>query len=795
MEQETLKRLEFDKILRMLEEHTSFSLARSEAQKVGPTNDFRQARRRLEQTDEAYRFLHRFGDLPYGGITDIIPLVRRAGRGGMLDAEELLAVGRTLVGVRKIKRMILKATEKAEDAYPWLRSEAQALGEFPRLERAVAAAVDEQGRIRDDASPELSRLRRQMRQLESRMRERLEAMIRDPDIVRMLQEPIITVRNDHLVLPVKAHFRNALGGVVHDQSASGSTLFVEPAAVAEDNRRLQLVRLQERQEVERILRQLSAMVGEEADAISELVERLAALDVVLAKARLAKAMGATLPVLNDAGILRLKKARHPLVNPAAVVPIDVELGDTYRTLIITGPNTGGKTVTLKTIGLLSAMAASGLFVPAADGSELAIFSGIYADIGDEQSIEQSLSTFSGHMRNIVGMLEKADGKALLLFDELGAGTDPQEGAALAVAILEEAHRRGCRVVATTHYSELKAYAYNREGVMNASVEFDVESLRPTYRLLIGIPGRSNAFAIAERLGLPERVLAMARERLKEDDRQLETMVRTLEEQHRSMEAQRAEVAALEKALREKEAELVRREAELWRKEQALKTDMVRQVAAVVEAARRETADLVAQLKEMANRQAVKPHQIIEWEKRLEQVADRTEARAASGREPAGVPEGETGNLPLAVGCEVLVRSLGQRGVVEALQGDQATVRIGAMKLNVPQRQLQVLSPAKKTASGGPSGLLAVRVMAENRSVRPELDMRGMRVEEALAGLDKYLDEVIMAGLKQVRIIHGKGTGSLRQAVQEYLRRHSRVASFRLGNYNEGGSGVTVVELK
>jgi len=796
LERETLKRLEFDKILHMLEQRASFSLSQSEAQKVGPTADGDEARRWLRQTDEAYRYLHQFGDLPYGGVVDITPVVRRAGRGGVLDAEELLAVAQTLLGGRKIKRTVLKATEKAPDMFPWLQAVANSIAEYPRIEQAIAAAIDEQGNIRDDASPELARLRRQMRLVENRMRERLEAMIRDPEIVRMLQEPIITVRYDHLVLPVKAHYRNVLGGVVYDQSASGSTVFVEPAAVAEDNRRLQSLRAEERQEIERILRQLSALVGEEAAALHDLVAQLAALDVVMAKARLAKAMGATLPALNDAGVIRLKKARHPLVDPAKVVPIDVELGADYRTLIITGPNTGGKTVTLKTIGLLSAMAASGLFVPAADGSELAVFSGIYADIGDEQSIEQSLSTFSSHMRNIVKMLERADGKALLLFDELGAGTDPQEGAALAIAILEEVHSRGCRVVATTHYSELKAYAYNREGVTNASVEFDVETLRPTYRLLIGIPGRSNAFAIAERLGLPQKVLAVARDQMDEDNRQLDTMVRTLQEQHQSMEAQLAEVAALRAELAAKEAELARREKELLRQQQRLKSEMVRQVAEVVEAARRETADLVAELKEMAKQTAVKPHQISEWEKGLERIVARTESAAdVSGETDKIEPGNDAALLPLAPGCEVMVRPFGQRGVVEALQGEQATVRMGAMKLNVAKKQLQVLAPAKKTPSTASPGIAVTRVVAENRSVRPELDMRGMRVEEALADLDKYLDEVVMAGFKQVRLIHGKGTGSLRQAIQDYLRHHSQVGSYRLGNYNEGGSGVTVVELK
>ncbi len=790
MEQASLKRLEYDKICAMLQEHTSFSLSRNDAQALQPTKDIRQAREWLAQTDEAYRFLHQYGDLPYGGIVDITPSVRRAERGGMLDAGELWAIGQTLQGARKIRRTVLKATEKTAD-FPWLQQEATALAEFLRLEQAIAQAVDEQAHIRDEASPELSRIRRHIRSVENRMRERLEAMIRDPDIVRMLQEPIITVRHDHWVLPVKAHYRHVLGGVVYDQSASGSTLFIEPPAVAEDHRHLQALRVQERQEMERILRQLSGLVGQEAAALIETVSRLAKLDVVLAKARLARAMGATLPELNDAGVIRLKKARHPLIDPAVVVPIDVELGDAYHTLIITGPNTGGKTVTLKTIGLLAAMAASGLFVPAADGSELAVFSGIYADIGDEQSIEQSLSTFSSHMRNIVAMLAAADEKALLLFDELGAGTDPQEGAALAVAILEEVHRRGCRVVATTHYSELKAYAYSRDGVMNASVEFDVESLRPTYRLLVGVPGRSNAFAIAERLGLPASVLAMAREQLNEDTRQLDTMVHTLERQHQDLEAQLADVAALRKQLEAQSAELARREAALARQQEQLRTKMAQEVAAVVEAAQKEAEKLLDELKELAKQQSVKPHQLTDWQKRMEQIAARTNMDSVPW-EARTVSRKQGPDVPLEPGCEVLVPPFGQRGVVETVQGEQVTVRLGQMKLNVPKKQLQIVAAAKKPTTP----VSAVRVVSDSsRTVSPELDLRGKRVDDALLDLDKYLDEAVMAGLKQVRLIHGKGTGSLRQAIQDYLRRHTQVGAYRLGNYNEGGSGVTVVELK
>ncbi len=792
MEQNTLKRLEFDKICQMLQKHASFSLSRDKAISVRPTPDFEQAAGWLHQTDEGYRLLFQFGDLPFGGIQDISPSVDRAGKGGLLTPEALLAVQWTLQGARKLKRYLLKQTEKDAEAYPYLRTQAEAIEEFPEVEQGIAAAIDEQAAIRDDASLELTRIRRQMRHLESRMRERLEAMIRDPNILRMLQEPLITIRHDHLVLPVKAHYRNVFGGVVYDQSASGSTLFIEPDVVARDNRQLQELRVQERKEEERILRRLSAMVGEADKAILQLVERLADLDLVMAKARLAREMAASKPELNDQGIIRLRKAKHPLLDPATVVPIDLELGVTFRTLVITGPNTGGKTVTLKTIGLLSCMAMAGLFVPAAEGTQVSVFSGIYVDIGDEQSIEQNLSTFSSHMRNMIDMLERADAKALLLFDELGAGTDPQEGAALATAILEEVHRRGCRVVATTHYSELKAYAYNREGVSNASVEFDVESLRPTYRLMVGVPGRSNAFVIAERLGLPRHVLQMAREQLDEDSRHWEAMVSSLEQRHQQMEEQLEELAALRKELAEKERQLARRDMELMRERQRLQDEMSRKVEEVVEAARKEAAGLLAELKERVKQSsAVKPHQITEWEKKLEQISARQEQPTIDRSYTFQKERGDASDAPLLPGSEVLVLPFGQRGTVVELQGEQALVQMGQIKLSLSKHQLQLVE-SKKKQSPAPA---MVRLVTQERPVRPELDLRGQRVDEALAELDKYLDEVSLAGLKQVHLIHGKGTGSLRQAIQEYLRTHPQVNSYRLGNYHEGGSGVTVVVLK
>lgn len=791
MEQDTLKRLEFDKVCQMLQKHARFSRSREMAFSLWPTTVPEEAKQWLSQTDEGYRLLVKFGDPPFGGIRDISSSVDRAGRGGLLLPEELLAVQLTLEGSRKLKRFLLKHTEKEAPVFPYLRTQAEEIEEFPAVEKAIAAAVDEQAAIRDEASPELARIRRQMRNLENRMRERLEAMIRDPNVIRMLQEPLVTVRHDHLVLPVKAHFRNVFGGVVYDQSASGSTLFIEPDAVARDNLKLQELRVQEQKEEERILRRLSAMVGELSEPLLQLVERLADLDLVMAKARLAREMGASRPKLNDQGRIRLRQAKHPLIDPAAVVPIDVELGASFRTLVITGPNTGGKTVTLKTIGLFSCMAMAGLFVPAAEGTELAVFSGIYVDIGDEQSIEQNLSTFSSHMRNIIGMLEKADGKALLLFDELGAGTDPQEGAALAIAILEEVHRRGCRVVATTHYSELKAYAYNREGVSNASVEFDVESLRPTYRLMMGVPGRSNAFAIAERLGLPKHVLEMAREQLDEDSRQLEAMVSSLEQRHQQMEEQLEEVAALRRELAEKERQLARRERELARERQRLQAEMSQKVHDVVEAARKEAAGLLDELKELVKQgAAVKPHQIIEWEKKLEQISSNHE----QSRKRSDTERGESGDAPaepILPGSEVLVLPFGKRGTVVELQGEQALVQMGQIKLSLGKDQLKPVQAEKKQPPAPPM----VRVVTQERAVRPELDLRGHRVDEALAKLDKYLDEVSLAGLKQVVLIHGKGTGSLRQGIQEYLRKHPQVGSYRLGNYNEGGSGVTVVQLK
>ena len=534
MKQKVLKILEFDKVKEQLLEHVSSSLGRAEAEKLIPSTDFDEVVQRQEETDEAVKVLRLKGNIPLGGIFDIRPHVKRAVIGGMLSSHELMQVASTVHASRQIKRFIEDFAE-SDPTIPFLLAEVEKVIVLAELEQDIKNAIDDNGEVLDSASDTLRSLRNQQRTKEARVRERLESMIRSSNAQKMLSDAIVTIRNDRFVIPVKQEYRGHYGGIIHDQSASGQTLFIEPQAIVQLNNELQSIRIKEQQEIERILMILSAQTGENSHELETITEVLANIDFMFAKARYSGKIKGSKPIMNNEGRISLVKARHPLISMDEVVANDIILGKDYTTILITGPNTGGKTVTLKTVGLCTLMAQAGLQVPALDGSEMAVFGAVYADIGDEQSIEQSLSTFSSHMVNIVDILKTVDFEGLVLFDELGAGTDPQEGAALAISILDEVYKRGARVIATTHYPELKAYGYNREGVVNASVEFDIETLSPTYRLLIGVPGRSNAFEISKRLGLSDSVIQLARSYVSEDSQQVENMIASLEDSKRQAE--------------------------------------------------------------------------------------------------------------------------------------------------------------------------------------------------------------------------------------------------------------------
>ncbi len=616
-----LRVLEYQKMKEQIREHISSSLGLKQLQQLTPSVELDEVENWQKDTAEGVKVLRLKGQVPLGGIFDVTAHAKRAKIGGMLSASELNEVASTIYGSRRLKKFIMTMVDEEEISLPKLYEYVQQIFTLTDTEKAIKQCIDDHGQVLDTASPALRTIRQQVKSYESAIRSKLENTIRSSNTQKMLSDAIITIRNERFVIPVKQEYRSAFGGIVHDQSASGATLFIEPQAVVTINNQLREAKGKEEREVERILIELTNRVAEIADELIVNVTILGKIDFIFAKARYAKQIRATEPLLNDRGFMNLKKARHPLLSDHEVVPIDVELGDQFRSLIITGPNTGGKTVTLKTVGLLTLMAQSGLHIPVEEESELAVFKKVFADIGDEQSIEQSLSTFSSHMTNIVDILSKVDFQSLVLFDELGAGTDPTEGAALAIAILDDVYKRGACTVATTHYSELKGYAYNREGVMNASVEFNVETLRPTYRLLIGVPGRSNAFAISKRLGLDEQIIERAKEQIDSETNQIESMIASLETSQKSAESEW------------NEAEVIRHEAEQLRKElkeelksfekqkERLLKEAEEKAEKAVQQAKEEAEIIIEELRELQKQgHSVKEHQIIDAKKHLELAA-------------------------------------------------------------------------------------------------------------------------------------------------------------------------------
>ncbi|WNQ10248.1 endonuclease MutS2 [Paenibacillus aurantius] len=790
MDAKLLKTLEFTKILNTLEGLAETSLGKRRAAALQPHSDLEEVKRRLQATDEAFKVDRLKGGAPFGGIRDVEPGLRRSKIGGMLNPAELLDIANTMYGARRLKRFLLVLHE--DEPIPLLAALAEGLNEERQTEERIKACIDDNGMVVDQASPELGRIRQELRTGEARVRERLEQMIRNPSTQKMLQDNLITIRNDRYVIPVKQEYRSHFGGMIHDQSTSGATLFIEPEVIVQMNNRLRELKLKEETEIEKILRELTALVAEIADFLLSDLDILGELDFAFAKAGLAREWKGTLPMMNDRGFLKLKKGRHPLIPRDKVVPLDVELGNSFSSIIVTGPNTGGKTVSLKTIGLLSLMAMSGLFVPAEEGSQLCVFDSIYADIGDEQSIEQNLSTFSSHMTNIIRILRNMTPKSLVLLDEVGAGTDPAEGSALAIAILEHIHAKGCRMVATTHYSELKAYAYERSGVINASMEFDVNTLSPTYRLLVGVPGRSNAFAIAERLGLAKPIIEHARGQVTEEDQRVETMIATLEENRLTAEAERQSAEQLHREVEALKRQLDDQQRRFEEQRGRLLAKAEQEAADAVAKARREADAIVADLRRMAleERSSIKEHQLIDAKRRLDEAAPKLR-KPGTGASRQLPPKKERA---IRAGDEVRVGSLGQKGHVVDLAGTEATVQLGILKMKVPVSDLELLKSAPENQKPQQQVVTGVK-RSRDENARTELDLRGSNIEEAIIEIDRFLDESFLANFSQVYLIHGKGTGALRTGVQDFLRRHKHVKSYRIGNYGEGGTGVTVVELK
>jgi len=807
MDPKTLQTLEYSKILERLAGYCSFSASAEKARHLLPTADIEEARRRQADTREAHDLLTTHPDLTIGGARDVRPAVDLANHGGVLLPNDLLDVKSTLIAARTLVRLFERLGEQTPNLAEIALHMPPPLG----LIDAISRAVSERGEILDSASEKLGNIRRDLRIAHERLLGKLQRMVSDPTNAPFLQEALITQRDGRYVLQLRSEFKGRIKSIVHDQSASGATLFVEPLAIVELNNEYRELQLAERDEERRILLELSHQVGIHASEILQTVETIAELDLAFAKAKYADELRATEPVLqlirpprdshHPGCIIRLYQARHPLLDPQSVVPIDVELDPQTYALVITGPNTGGKTVTLKTVGLLALMAQAGLHIPAHSGSEISAFHNIYADIGDEQSIEQSLSTFSGHITNIIRILQKADRRSLLILDELGAGTDPQEGAALARALLTHLLERGITTLVTTHHPELKAYAHSTPGVVNASVEFDLETLRPTYHLTIGLPGRSNALAIAQRLGMPEEIISSARAELSPTDLRAEDL---LDEIHRQRDLSRQARQAAEKA---------RNQAESLRHELAERLEKIEdERRQVLEKARGEAESQVQNLNDELRelrRQMARARQPLEALQSVEEkVADLEEAV----EKPVERRTLQVGDVPLhrpvRLGDKVRLRTLNTQGIVTSLGEEEAEIQVGVLRVRARLSDLQPLSgdqlPEPSSSIPRPSARLSTQSEdASGQAGSPfspaspgfELDLRGQRADEALEALERYLDSAYLTGLPFVRIIHGKGTGKLRQAVRQALQNHPHVGSFEAGRDNEGGDGVTVAKLK
>lgn len=775
--------LELDKILEMVAKETTCEDGAALARSIEPVYTASEARRLLEETDAAFVLMAKFGAPSFYGMKNVTNALRRAQAGGGLGLRELLDIGGTLRAIRSLQQW----HSKNAGMHTVLSPRFDILAPNKSLEEKIFTCIQSEEEVADAASPALATIRRKIRGAAVRVREQLDKLIHSQTHQKHLQEAIVTQRGGRYVVPVKAEFRGEVPGLVHDSSSSGATVFIEPMSVVELNNEIRVLRSDEQEEISRILLELSGEAGAFADPLIESYSYAVQLNVIFAKAQLAYRMKAVVPEIDEKGRTELHAARHPLIAKDKVVPTDITLGQDFDALIITGPNTGGKTVALKTLGLLTLMAMCGLMVPAGEGSRVPVYRHILADIGDEQSIEQSLSTFSAHMTNIIRILAVADGDSLVLLDELGAGTDPVEGAALATAIIEELRRKGVRLACTTHYAELKSYALQTDGVENACCEFDVESLRPTYRLLIGVPGKSNAFAISRRLGMEGRIVDRAGELVSQESSSFEQVIERLEERRREMEN---ELEAARKAARQAR--------ESMRQTEAKQAEAGLRAKREVEQAREEAARIVQKTRQQADALLNELDELRRQKNKSLSAEQKAKLRSGmrdleASADPVRKQSREDYQLPreLKPGDTVLIFDIDKKAsVLEAPKDGQVLVQAGILKTRVPVENLRLMEPERQKIKG--------RSVTKNVSA-PEaassLDLRGMNVEEGLMEVDAFLDRAARSHLTQVTIIHGKGTGVLRAAVQKHLRRCPQVKGFRLGTFGEGESGVTVVEMK
>ena len=786
--EKSLTKLELDQVLALLAECAGSEGGKESCLHLRPSSDLEDVELMLQQTTAASDLCTRKGNPVFADVSDVSASLERADRGGCLQPKELLRIGGVLRCARSIKAYLSE-----DEAATVLDSLFHALTPNKYLEDRIFGAILSEEEIADTASPELADIRRHMRIQAGKIRDSLQKVISSPAYSKFLREPIITIRQGRYVVPVKSECKNDVPGLVHDVSATGSTYFVEPMSAVNANNALRELELKEKKEIERILAELSSEAAAHREDIGLDYTLLVQLDVIFAKAKLAYRMRAWAPIMNDTGKIELRKARHPLIDPKKVVPISLRLGSDFDTMIITGPNTGGKTVTLKTIGLLTLMAECGLHIPAGDGSTLSTFDAILADIGDEQSIAQSLSTFSSHMRTIVDVVEQCDDRTLVLYDELGAGTDPAEGAALAIALIEFSRKMGSRVVATTHYAELKLYAMRTKGVINASCEFDVETLQPTYKLLIGIPGKSNAFAISRKLGLPEDILKEANDLVGKSDKDFEDVLSQLEQQRQQMESAREEAERLKQETAKIKQQSEEYQAQLRKEKDKAMEAARREAQSIIEEARtaanlasEELKALRKQLQDSADTTGLNQRQA-ELRRALNETEDRIRAR-----QPEKVrPKATRGIL---VGDTVELLKLGMKASVLAINKDGSyQLQAGIMKLTAKPDEVYLLENENPYQAKGGHPAHSGREM-KMAAMSSEIDLRGMDTVEAICVLDRYMDEAMRAKLSQVRIIHGKGTGALRQAVHSSLKRNKFVKKFRLGVYGEGEDGVTIAEF-
>ncbi len=780
--------LELPAVLQMLSAEAVSDTAKELALELEPSADAYEVKHRLEETTAAKTMMTVRGGPGFSGVKDVRASLARADLGGALNTRELMDIARVLQCARLVRGYI---ADDSVGKTP-IDSLFYALRANKFLEEKINTSIVGEDEIADSASPELTSIRRQMRAAAARARDALTKIISSPSYAKALQEPIITMRSDRYVVPVKADHKGAVPGLVHDISASGMTLFVEPMGAVKANNELRELNAREKIEIDRILAELSADCAEHKDDIESDFDLLVRLDLIFAKAKLSYKLNCGAATLEDKGIV-LRRARHPLLDQAKAVPISLELGDSFDTLIITGPNTGGKTVSLKTIGLLAAMNQCGLHIPASDGSNLPVFSHILADIGDEQSIEQNLSTFSAHMTNIVSILKDCDDRSLLLFDELGAGTDPTEGAALAISIIEYARQKGAVIAATTHYAELKVYATNEPRVQNASCEFDVETLRPTYHLLVGIPGKSNAFAISRRLGLGEDIIEDAKNRVSTESASFEATIEKLEQTRMLLEKDRNEAAVKLRQAEEnaKKAAFMKAELEVRLEKADIKAR--RDAERIIAEARAAADETFAELDEMRRHvnDEDDAQRINEARSELRRkLNEKQSALRPAAPEPA---EDKKSARPVVPGDTVEIKSMGMKAEVISVSPDRVlTLRAGIMNVTAKEDEVLLIegqkAKTKKTVAAASTQLRAA-------PVAPEIDLRGMETVDGVIAAERYIDSAVMGKLKTVTIIHGKGTGALRAAIQQMLKRNKCVKSFRLGRYGEGETGVTVVELK